>query len=368
MKNENSPLLSIYTITASDLGLLLKEIPANDLSPYLQMTAAISQEDPSSELTKLMNSPHEKIISRLLGEPDLRIRFHAGGSVSQEEIYYVLLSARISQVLAQFTDSENRLKLLLFSDWQGFLDWWSALYGSSENHSYREIFPGTQDLETLVCAFHCLDTYRRAYLEAMLRYEGVGEVTRSSRDFIVSLKEAIVKGDNRWLLPSFINLTPGLKTQKIVLEPEHLDILEVLGFLKKNQTGEGETLTIGQLGVTLGTEFAASWMGSVGFEAVTLINGKRTVLDRKFLMPTAFTNHLVSLENENGELKFQHQALDSDHLIKLLNEWMGYLKKIAFKIPTIQEKPPTVRHFCHKCGSPLKTGSKFCTKCGTPVV
>lgn len=208
-----------------------------------------------------MTSPDGKAIAQLLQAPDLRIRCHAGGSMSQEELYYVLLAAGTAAVLAQFTDSEGRLKLLLFSDWYSFLNWWISLYGTSDTHSYREIFPGRQDLETLVCACHCLDLYRRANLESMLRHEDSGQVAITPRDFIVCLKEAILQGDNRWLLPSLINLTPGLRTHKLVLAPEHLDILEDWGFIQKDQNGSGETLTLGKLEIALGTEFASTWIG-----------------------------------------------------------------------------------------------------------
>ena len=108
-------------------------------------------------------------------------------------------------------------------------------------------------------------------------------------------------------------------------------------------------------------------MGSVGFEAVALVNGQKAVLDRKILMPTAFTNHLISLEPEPDGLKFQHQALDSSHINTLLDQWLGYLKKIAFATAVPQTEPPQAAHFCHHCGAPLKAGRKFCTKCGTPV-
>jgi hypothetical protein len=282
--------------------------------------AAGPDQTSSAELQRLMASPDGPEIARLLQAPELRIRCHAGGGMAQEEVYYLLLSASTMAVLAQFTDAEGRLKLLLFPDGSGFLNWWISLYGTSDSHSYREIFPGHQDLETLVCACHALDLYRRAALES-----------------------------------------------KLVLAPQHLKILEELGFIQPAENGAGETLTLGKLAVTLGTEFAATWMGSVGFEAVALVNGQKTVLDRKILMPTAFTNHLIALEPEPGGLKFQHQALDSGHLITLLEQWLGYLKKIAFTTAVPETEPPQAARFCQQCGAPLKAGRKFCTKCGTPV-
>ena len=368
MKNQTTALPAVYTITAGDLGSIFASsgVRSNGLSPYPQMVAE-SDKTSSAELQRLMASPDGAKITLLLQAPELRIRCHAGGGMAQEEVYYLLLSASTSAVLAQFTDSEGRLKLLLFADWSGFLNWWISLYGTSDTHSYREIFPGSQDLETLVCACHGLDLYRRASLESMLRYEAGRPISISPRDFILGLKEAIVKGDNRWLLPSLINLTPGLKTHKLVLEPQHLKILEELGFIQPAENGAGETLTLGTLGITLGIEFAATWMGSVGFEAVALVNGQKAVLDRKILMPTAFTNHLISLEPEPDGLKFQHQALDSSHINTLLDQWLGYLKKIAFATAVPQTEPPQAAHFCHHCGAPLKAGRKFCTKCGTPV-
>lgn len=122
MKNETTTLPAVYTITAGDLGSIFagSGVRSNDLSPYSQMAAGPDQTS-SAELQRLMASPDGPIITRLLQAPELRIRCHAGGGMAQEEVYYLLLSASTSAVLAQFTDAEGRLKLLLFADWSGFI-------------------------------------------------------------------------------------------------------------------------------------------------------------------------------------------------------------------------------------------------------
>ncbi|WKY47560.1 zinc ribbon domain-containing protein [Eubacteriaceae bacterium ES3] len=364
MTNQNTPIVGSFAITKEELGFLAGQ--SNELLIYEKQTNLSVQTEKSESLNRLLASPHAQTISYLLNEPDLRLRFHTGGGASMEEIFYVFLSQKNQMVLANFTDSEGQIKLILFAGWEAFLNWWIDIYCTEDNNNYREIFHGQEDPETIICAFYCLDLYRRAVLESLLSHQRVEEIELTSRDFILGLKNEILSNDVRWLMPAFIALTPGMKSHKLVLSAKHLEQIESLGFVKKKNEDGQEVLLLDDLSKSLGTELMTAWIGVAGIEAVGLINGKKSVLDRKSVIPTAFTNHLLSLENEAGNLKLLHQALSSEYLRKMFEQWRMYLGKIVGGGQS-QTEEKAVAHFCGKCGNPLKEAANFCPKCGTPV-
>ena len=363
---EKMSFLGAFKLMGEDLSCFFKKsgLTKNQLSPYEEDLDSIPDGSPSARLQTLMDSPLYHKAALLLLEPDLKIIFHRGGSFSKDEIYYALSSHRINEILVEFTASDGNLEIVVFSDWNEFLRWWMTLYTTEGNNNYKEIFPGSQEIEILVCAIHCIDIYKRAYLESMLNYETKVNTEITTQKFAKLLKESIIKGDNRWLLPSLFNLTPGLKNKAISLQPHHMKKIEELGFIREN---EENMIAIEKLGKVLGTEFASTWMGSVGFAVSAIINGQAVVLDQKYLAPTAFTNHLFSMETEKEGLFFQHGAFSTENLITLLEKWMVNLKKIAYAEITDQIEPTEKIKYCKKCGNPLKPNQKFCKQCGTPV-
>lgn len=372
-KQENT---EVFKLAPADIDHLFRRsgLNGNKLSPFQYNAEQAAISSPSEYFKALAESPRLKQIARYLLEPEIKIEFNRGGAGAADEAYYVLLSGPDKAVAALFVNSEEDFLVLLFNDWAAFLEWWSQIYVSTGISGYQAVFPKVMETEVLICALHCIDIYRRSYLESMLEYSGNLNLSITTQDFVEYLKRALASQDKRWLLPTLFELTPGLKNSSMALKPEHIKQLEELGFAADN---EG-ILTLGERSRIMGTEFITSWMGGLGFEATALIKGEERSLSQVFLAATAFTNHLISFENEApGKTNFRHQVLNAEELKQTLSKWMEALQKAVGGLaaaktaepdpaPTTEKAGPKMK-FCGQCGVELRPGKKFCTGCGAPL-
>lgn len=349
------------------------------LSPFRYQPEQAAGSRASSLFQALAESPHFQTIARLLLEPDLKLCFQSGGGSAAADRYYALLSTGNAPVLVQMTNTEEELLLLLFSDSGAFLTWWAGMYAASGMAGYQSAFPDTMETEVLVCAFHSIDIYRRSYMESMLDYLGVLNLSLTTQDFVQLLKRSLGSEDKRWLLPTLFELTPDLKNSKLALKPDHLKKLEELGFLTNHES----TISLSERAKIMGTEFMTSWMGAFSCQATALIGEEERSLSRVFLAVTAFANHLISFENgAEGTTRFRYQASTASELIKTLVKWVNDLQKAVggpvgkketsspqakSASAPVQGSEPVRNQFCGVCGTKLQTGKKFCTGCGTPV-
>lgn len=365
---ENQENIEIFKLAPGDIDHLFRRsgLSGNSLSAFTYDAEQAATSSPTELFKVLTDSPNFQPIARMLLEPDLIIEFKRGGAGAADEVYYALRSAGNNNVLTQLTAENGDILLLWFDDWNAFLTWWSGLYTSPGMDSYKNVFSGTMAIEVLVCAIHCVDVYRRSYMESMLEYRAGVDLALAAQDFVKLLKRSLASGDKRWLLPTMFEVTPGLKNSHIALKPEHLEQIGELGF---GETKEG-VLTLGEQSRLMGTEFITSWLGGIGFQATALINGQERSLSRVFVTATAFTNHLFSFESgAQGETRFRHQADTSPELFKTLAGWMDALQKViggTVPAPTAEKAAPKMK-FCGQCGTALTPGKKFCTNCGTPI-
>ncbi|KUG03347.1 hypothetical protein ASZ90_019233 [hydrocarbon metagenome] len=361
----------IFKLIPSDIDHLFRRsgLKGNSLSPFRYNTEQAATSSPSALFKPLSESPRLKQIAQRLLEPDLKIEFNRGGAGAADDQYYVLLSNDDKAVLAQFVNAEEDLLFLLFNDWESFLAWWSGLYATQGMGAYKVVFPNIMETEVLVCALHCIDIYRRSYMESMLDYRSGVSLSLTTQDFVQILKRSLASKDIRWLLPTMFEITPGLKSSSIALKPEHLKQLEELGFITSN-SNEG-ILTLAERARIMGTEFLSSWMGSIGWQATALINGEERNLSRVFLAPTAFANHLFSFEIQaNGDTRFRHQASTAPELTQTLAKWMEALQKATGNVaatPKTSDNSVPKPKFCGQCGRQVSPGEKFCADCGTAV-
>ncbi len=356
----------VFKLAPGDIDHLFRRsgLTGNSLSPFSYNAEQAAISSPSSWFKALSDSPNLPRIARLLLEPDLKIYFNKGGAGSADDKYYVLLSNDDKAVLAQFVNSEEDLLLLLFNDWESFLAWWSGVYATQGMGDYKVVFPNIMETEVLVCALHCIDIYRRSYMESMLDYGSEVSSSLTTKDFVQLLKRSLASKDKRWLLPTMFEITPGLKNSSIALKPEHIKQLEELGFI----TSDEAILTLAERARIMGTEFISSWMGSIAWQATAVINGEERNLSRVFLAPTAFANHLFSFEIQaNGDTRFRHQASTATELAQTLAKWMEALQKatgnVVGKVKTAEGSAPHTK-FCGQCGTEIRPGKKFCTGCG----
>lgn len=383
MRGEQTTSVSpdVFKLEQADINHIFRRsgLNGNLLSPFRYNAEQAAISTPSALFKAITESQNFEQVSKRLLEPKLKIEFHSGGGSAADDQYYALLSTEDQSVLLQFVNAEDKLLLLLFPDWTAFLEWWTGIYASKGIDGYKSVFPNTMETEVLVCALNCIDIYRRSYMESMLDYLSGLNVSVTTQDFVQLLKRSLASKDKRWLLPTLFELTPGLKNSSIALKPEHMQKIEELGFI----TSQESALSLAERSRIMGTEFITSWMGSIGCQATTLINGEERSISKMFLAITAFSNHLISFESSaNGNTRFRHQASTAPELIVSLQQWRNALEKVVGN-PTegeratssAQLKPPVVddqsgkpkMSFCGSCGKEIKTGKKFCTACGTPV-
>ncbi len=367
-KQDVLPNTEMYKLMPADINHLFGHsgLKGNSLSTFGYDGEQAATSSPSELFKALSESPKFRQIAKKLLEPDLKIEFNRGGAGAADEIYYILQSTDDKAVLGLFVSTDENLVLLLFDAWESFLQWWSELYVSSAMSTYQTVFPNIMETEVLICALNCIDIYRRSYMESMLDYRSGVNLSLTTQNFIDLLKRATASRDKRWLLPTMIEITPGLKNSTIALKPEHIRQIEDLGFV----TSDEAVLTLAERSRIMGTEFISSWMGSIGWQATSLINGEEQSLSRVFLAPTAFANHLFTFEiAANGESHFRHQASTRPQIIQALTKWMEALQKV----PDFSPPPPVAANstlqfrFCGNCGTKISTGQKFCPNCGTAL-
>jgi hypothetical protein len=359
----------IFKLMPGDIDHLYRRsgLGGNNLSPFRYNAEQAAISTPSEAFKALAESPSLGQVAERLLEPNFKIEFNSGGGSIAEDKYYALLGSEDERVLAQYINSEGEILLLLFPNWKAFLEWWTGSYASQGMAGYKPVFPSIMEIEVLVCAVHCIDIYRRAYMESMLDYRGGVDLSLSTGDYVELLKRALASGDKRWLLPTIFELTPGLKNSKIALKPEHIKEIEDIGFVTSN---EG-VITLAERSRIMGTEFISSWMGSISLQASTLREGEERMLSRAFLAVTGFANHLFSFEiAPNSDTRFKHQASTLPELQQTLVKWMEALEKAGAKSIAPREQNETKAakaKFCGQCGSEIRPGKKFCGNCGTPI-
>ena len=360
--------IEIFKLEPADIDHLFRRsgLNGNQLSSYSYNAEQAATSSPSELFKPLAESANFASMAKKLLAPDLKIEFHRGGAGSAEETYHAFLSLEDNDVLVQFMGSDGNLLLLLFDTEEYFLQWWADIYASNAGSAYQPVFPDSMDTEVLVCALHCIDIYRRSYLESMLAYSGELSLSISTGDFVDLLKRALASQDKRWLLPTLFEITPGLKGSSIALKPEHIKKAEELGFISSNEN----VLNLGERSRLMGTEIITSWLGSIGCQASALVNGQEKSLSRMFLTSTAFANHIFSFETAaGGGSRFRHQASTRPELIQALMTWIAALQKVIGGTAPAKAAPtqaPAMR-FCGQCGAELKPGKKFCTSCGTAI-
>ncbi|MDD3654205.1 MAG: zinc ribbon domain-containing protein [Desulfotomaculaceae bacterium] len=359
----------VYKLAPGDIDHMFRRsgLTGNHLSPFTYNAEQAAGSRPSELFKALSESPKFRQITKQLLEPDLKIEYKSGGSGTADDQYYTLLASDGQSVLVQLINSQGEILLVLFPDWEKYLEWWTGLYASPGMSVYQAVFPDVMATEVLVCAVHCVDIYRRSYMESMLDYSGSLNLSLTTQDFVQLLKRSLSSKDKRWLLPAMFEVTPGLKNSRIALKPEHIKQVAELGFV----TSKEAILTLGERSRIMGTEFITSWMGATGWQATALFVGEERSLSRVVLAPTAFANHLFSFETgPGGESRFRHQAGTIPELTQSLVQWMESLRKTAasgaVNVKTAEERAPRVK-FCGHCGSKIRPGKKFCTSCGNAV-
>lgn len=345
------------------------------------MEAAMSS-SPSSGLHALMEHPLSGLIGQMLLEPEIKVAFKAGGNNAADNAYYAYARLADEGMLAQLEADNGEFLLLYFPNTAKFIGWWSDFAASEGMEGYPDIFGSFNEIESLILALHSADLYHRSYLESMLDYKGMMDLSFSTEVFMDLLKRSVASRDKRWFLASLFELTPGMRGNRLALKMEHLRALETMGFI----TLEGGKVTLGENAKFLGAEIVSSWMHSTGWSASVLHKGEEKNLSTVFFAVTSFANHLVSFTNiQGGEGRFNHKALNRNELEKTVAAWMQGIRMTASNMASQEtdsvrpsERPlpkneeenrerAGQKRFCGQCGAEARPGKKFCYNCGAPL-
>ena len=362
--------LTAFKLAMTDINYLFQQgETANALAPF-KYNPVQTFAEASDGFKQLATYPAFREICNRMLNPDFKIIFKSGGSIAVDDQYVALLAAQESGVVVCAQNSEDGLTIIYFTDRLTYLNWWVSIYAVEGTMDYVNLFGRSGATEIFVCAIHCVDLYRRLYMESMLDCRAMN-LAVTMQEYVNTLKQVLAAGDKRWLLPTVLDLA-GLDGEKISLQPEHLHAIEEFGFIKITPEG---LIQLDTRATSMGTEFLIGWVGSVGWQATALVDGAEMSIGQGFLTGTSFANHLVYFEPNNGQ--FSHKTLSKTAIAGAVAEWLDSLKHLVqhTAIPVAEQTVMTVPELqvattpqCQNCGKELRQGAKFCPACGTPQV
>ena len=416
--------MTAYLFKSGELEALLADISIerNALSPISRVGYDAPGLFLTEEKLKLRDSAAFRTAASIISSPQIRISVVKGGGSLGVEHFNLL--GRIEGESARWTaliNNENTTAAIYFDDTQGLIEWFNDTFAVKTDIPMNNLLASDMTLEEWVILAHTVDAFRRVHMESMLLYRPKREYSIAADDYIASLNVSLESGDIRWLLPAFFAVTPGLAGLKPNLSPEVLQAAEAFGLISHTRDSETNAgfFTFSAEGMTIGLEFATSWMYGVGFDAAVLNDDGGRCVPVCFLAPTSLGNHLFMADrNETGAWSIRHQALMHTELDKSLADWFGKVvdhaidigKKEPVEVPkTIEaveqsksivspdaadsskpsESPGLVEQpvkaeqvkpvelpkpaqtsaprFCIKCGNKIMPGIRFCSKCGNKV-
>jgi hypothetical protein len=311
-------------VVLGNLGL-----KCNRLSMF--SSAGVVVASTSEDAVKAVSFPQFQRAAGILANPLIRLSAAKGGSTLAVEPFTVFgIPASSGMEFAVVLRPGDASLVLYFASIEAFLVWWTDLFACQANTPVINTLVPALPVEEFTFILHVLDSFRRIHIESMLLYHPLKESRISVDNFMASFEVALNSGDVRWLMPALFSLTPGLKGTLLDLHPEIIDTAEALHFISrtKNPDNGADELRYLDPGLALGYEFATSWIFGLGLSVEILTVDGIIVLFREFLAPTAFSNHLFSVEKGKAGLDmFTHfaQTLDEyrQHMTALLKEAGG---------------------------------------------
>lgn len=340
-------IVTAYLFKSGELEALLTDISIgrNALSP-ISMDVG-NRPLLTEEKLKLRESVAFLTVASIILNPQIRISaIKGGGSLGMEHFDLLGRIDGSNAVWTAFLHNDNTTAILSFADTTGLVEWFGDTFNVKTDVSMNNFLASSMTLEEWIVLAHTVDAFRRVYMESMLLYKPKREYSIGAEDFIASLNVSLESGDIRWLLPAFFAVTPGLSGLKPNISPEVLQTAEAYGLISHTRnpdTNEG-IFAFTTEGMTLGLEFATSWMYGVGFDAAVLNDDGGRCVPACFLAPTSLGNHLFTAEKtETGKWSINHQALTHTQLDKSLAEWVGkiidHAVEVEKRVPAEAPKP-----------------------------
>lgn len=296
MQNLKKP--NAFGVLINDLEIILKnefKLTCVGLSPLAGDAKA--EGELSDEVKELLTDEEFKNVAKVLAQPSFKIPFYkgGGGQISERFTLYGLKNGeKIS--LVSLHAGEHSIILFSFENIESFAAWFANGYGSNATGQIANIIKPKVSPEELVCILHLVDCYKRVQMCTMLDYVVEAEPYISAIDYAITLKKAVENKDTRWLMPAFLEVTPGLAKKSLEIGREHLDAAISIDLIAEIRDKEESVYKFKAYGKVLGVEFDKEWAYGVGFNVVTnVVQGEGL-----FLCPTSMANHIFTLEN--GEI------------------------------------------------------------------
>jgi DNA polymerase III beta subunit, C-terminal domain/DNA polymerase III beta subunit, central domain len=320
----NSQQEAGFTLQAADVGPLFIDqcgFSWNALSPFAELLTEHSTAPAATKRNTGDAAPQLSLqVAAILARPDACVMHRHGGPGTPPVAFSACLSHAGGAAVVLAAGPDDYL-IQPFESVARYLAWWVAIVaGQIDNATPNDLSPSVP-LPTLLYVLHAVDACRRAKYREALRDVRSGRLCISTGEFTASMAEAIVSHDLRWLLPTFLVLTPGVQPLLAKPRPEHLRALIERNFLLPGQDQDsGEPVFyFGQAGERMGAEFSEGWKLGAGVEVTVLTEKGALPHYRAFLASTLLANHIIEVEPDaNGNGIATHHAMTDRQLLTRL--------------------------------------------------
>ena len=404
MSTMNEPIA--FIIKQADAAALFREmgLTCNEGSDFYRVKAGpVPGTDLRAVYGELLADEDFLRACRIIAQPDLYVTARTAGVGGLSETRLHRKKAEGDWAVLTETAEEGGILISAFPDYGVYLDAWAEDFAGVNDAPAANYIPPTVSLEAFLFVLHAVDSFRRVSYQNMLDHVFTGKAHITVPEFTGSMADSLKSMDIRWLLPSFMAVTPGVERYHTDLNPKHLEVLLTHDFFEQGRLASGEdALVFGEAGQVMGVEFFRSWLLSCGFELNVLGPAGFQTLERLFIAPTVLTNHFVRLQDaQGGKAAVNHQAYTAEQLLIKLDDLFG--KAFSMDVPTVpadlkpaQGMPPPAQaaaissapkgagkfadagqakaaaappapKFCRSCGTKLSAGAAFCANCGAKL-
>ena len=358
--NELASLVSLGLGLTWGKGTLFEDFREKNSVELSQESQALAQDEDFQKLASIIAGPTGIVIIR------------TGGGTVAYEVQYLYLN-RGDEVAVVGMTQEDKYGLILFENLEAFMNYWTSVFGGKGEAVLPNILSGDMTVEGLMFVLHCLDYYRINTYKDMLSYGDGSVMPPTVEAFADSMAMAMKSEDVRWLLPSLLNLLPGLSRYDFEIKADDIRVLMEKGLISGVDPTSG-TMVYSVDGSALAAEFYRSWISACGMELWQVKDSGLEPLLELFTAPTALANHFFTIsQGPEGESVVTHVPLSNAAygftLAGIVEE--AYEQKALDSTEESYEDEvkadETSEKFCAHCGKALKPDAKFCQHCGNKV-
>lgn len=364
---------SVFTINKNDIGFLLhrlqlQAVAGSPLHPFADSNT------PGATAEELLQNNLFVAAMQVLAAPQRFIRVHAGGGTQPRGDLFIAVQPqnKTVQAVAVTPSQDDTWTVIAHAEIKSCIKWLLDIIAVENETAAPAVLPETFTPEFLLYLFGAVDQFKRCGYEALLQYRQEESQVFSFNAFADNMQKAMKSADLRWLLPSFVVLTPGFSELNLTADSTVYEQLIDADIMLPVESAGGEPMfTFGETGIELGEEFSKHWIQSSGIEVSTVSGEGAVAQHRAFLATTMLTNHLFEIVKPGTANNISYASHSHHSLADLLEEWMtNDVSEPAVVRAEETMVPPagvSVKKFCPQCGEPVRENIKFCGKCGKPI-